>query len=85
MKTLVAFITFLLVIGALGTGWFFFAAGKREEKIAQMIQAAEKSLNDGDYQGALTLSNAVIEKYREREKLPQILAMRARAYEGLGK
>jgi len=84
MKTLIAIVTFVLVVGGLGAGWMYYASGKREEKIAQIIQVSEKNLASGDYQQALALSNAVIEKYRLREQLPQVMAIRARAYEGMG-
>lgn len=84
MKTIVAIIMFFVVIGALATGWIFFASNQREKKIAQMISASHKSLEAKDYQNALAVSNMVIEKYRVRENLPALLAIRARAFEGLG-
>lgn len=84
MKTIIAIVTFVLIAAGLGTGWVVFASNKREERVAKMIAASEQSLQTKDFQGALNLSNAIIEKYRVKDKLPIIMATRARAYEGLG-
>lgn len=84
MKTIIAILTFVIVVAGLATGWVVLASKKRDEKIAEMVQASQTSLEESDYATALALSNEVIEKYRVREDLPRLMAIRARAYEGLG-